>query len=39
VLMTIVFVEAFRRWYGLLQIHKTMTDSYGDQVLATAEDS
>lgn len=33
-LMTIVFVEAFRRWYVLLQIEKTVSDSYGDQVLA-----
>jgi len=38
VLMTIVFVEAFRRWYALLQIEKTVTDSYGDQVLALAEE-
>lgn len=38
VLMTIVFVEAFRRWYALLQIEKTVTDAYGDQVLALAEE-
>jgi carbon starvation protein len=38
VLMTIVFVEAFRRWYTLLQIEKTVTDGYGDQVLALAEE-
>ena len=37
VLMTIVFAEAFRRWYVLLQIEKTVTDNYGDQVLALAE--
>jgi len=36
VLMTIVFGEAFRRWYALLQIEKTVSDSYGDQVLALA---
>ena len=36
VLMTIVFVEAFRRWYALLQIEKTVTDGYGDQVLVLA---
>ncbi len=35
-LMTVVFVEAFRRWYALLQIDKTISDSYGDQVLALA---
>lgn len=35
-LMTVVFIEAFRRWYALLQIDKTITDSYGDQVLALA---
>jgi carbon starvation protein len=38
VLMTIVFFEAFRRWYNLLQIQGTVTDRYGDKVLATAED-
>lgn len=38
VLMTIVFFEAFRRWYALLQIEKTVADSYGDQVLALAEE-
>ncbi len=38
VLMTIVFVEAFRRWYALLQIEETVADSYGDQVLALAEE-
>lgn len=36
ILMTIVFVEAFRRWYALLRIGKTVFDSYGDQVLALA---
>ena len=38
ILMTIVFVEAFRRWYTLLHIEKTITDGYGDQVLALAEE-
>lgn len=38
VLMTIVFIEAFRRWYALLQIEKTIADGYGDQVLALAEE-
>lgn len=38
VLMTIVFVEAFRRWYSLLQIRQTVLDSYGDQVLVAVEE-
>ena len=38
VLMTIVFVEAFRRWYTLLQIQEKVKDSYGDDVLALVED-
>jgi len=37
-LMTIVFVEAFRRWYALLQVDHTTRDSFGDEVLALAED-
>ncbi len=37
-LMTIVFVEAFRRWYTLLHVDHTMKDSFGDDVLALAED-
>lgn len=36
VLMTIVFAEAFRRWYALIQIDKMVTDIYGEQVLALA---
>ncbi|MFZ2958027.1 MAG: carbon starvation protein A [Candidatus Ozemobacteraceae bacterium] len=32
-LMTIVFLAAFRKWYELLKIGKTVTDQYGDQVL------
>ena len=32
-LMTVVFVAAFRRWQALLQIEKTVADSHGDQVL------
>jgi len=38
VLMTIVFVEAFRRWYGLLQIRDMVTDSFGDKVLAAVKE-
>lgn len=37
-LMAIVFVEAFRRWFALLQVDRTVKDSYGDEVLALAED-
>jgi len=36
VLMTVVFIEAFRRWHALLQFDTTVADSYGDQVLALA---
>jgi carbon starvation protein len=32
-LMTVVFIAAFRHWWALLQIDTTVTDSYGDQVL------
>ena len=39
VLMTIIFIEAFRRWFSLLKISDTISDSYGDQVLALAEES
>ena len=38
VLMTVIFFEAFRRWYDLLQIERTVADTYGDQVLALAEE-
>jgi carbon starvation protein len=38
ILMTIVFVEAFRRWYALMQTDSTVTDGYGDQVLALDTD-
>jgi len=34
VLITIVFIEAFRRWHTLLQIESPVTDRYGDSVLA-----
>ena len=39
VLMTIIFIEAFRRWYDLLHIDSPVTDGYGDKVLALAEES
>jgi carbon starvation protein len=38
VLMAIVFFEAFRRWYNLLQIKEKVADVYGDLVLTTVED-
>jgi carbon starvation protein len=34
VLMTIVFIEAFRRWSYLLGIRELVTDRHGDRVLA-----
>lgn len=38
VLMTIVFVAAFRRWVDLMKINKTVRDSYGDHVLEIVKD-
>ena len=38
-LMTIIFIEAFRRWHALLQMTKRVTDPSGDEVLALAGDS
>ncbi|MBK7742958.1 MAG: carbon starvation protein A [Betaproteobacteria bacterium] len=38
VLITIVFVAAFRRWHSLLKIERSVTDNYGDKVLALAGD-
>jgi carbon starvation protein len=38
VLMAIVFIEAFRRWYTLLQIKGKVEDGYGDLVLETVEE-
>ncbi len=37
VLMSIVFVAAFRRWSVLLKIDKMVTDQYGDKVVALVE--
>jgi len=37
VLMTIVFIEAFRRWNILLRIEEKVSDDYGDQVLAVVQ--
>ncbi|HEX8989919.1 MAG TPA: carbon starvation protein A [Rhodocyclaceae bacterium] len=39
VLMVIVFVETFRRWYQLLHVDHTVKDAFGDEVLALAEDN
>jgi carbon starvation protein len=38
VLISIVFVAAFARWYELLQIDKRVTDKFGDQVLTLVSD-
>lgn len=38
VLISIVFVAAFARWYELLQIEKRVTDKFGDQVLDLVTD-
>jgi carbon starvation protein len=38
VLMAIVFIETFRRWHALLHTDHTVKDSFGDDVLALAED-
>ena len=39
VLITIVFIAAFARWYTLLKIEETVTDPHGDEVLALATDA
>ncbi|HTY04686.1 MAG TPA: carbon starvation protein A [Rhodocyclaceae bacterium] len=38
VLMVIVFIETFRRWYALLHVDHSVKDGFGDEVLALAED-
>jgi carbon starvation protein len=38
VLMTLVFVEAFWKWYELLKVEKPVKDKYGDLVLADVEE-
>ncbi|MCU0591784.1 MAG: carbon starvation protein A [Desulfobacterales bacterium] len=35
VLMVIVFVGTFRRWFQLLHVKKTVVDDFGDKVLVT----
>ena len=37
VLISIVFVAAFRRWSVLLKIDKMVTDQYGDKVVALVD--
>ncbi|ABB32914.1 carbon starvation protein CstA [Geobacter metallireducens RCH3] len=37
VLMAIVFIEAFRKWYALLQIREKVLDANGDLVLVPVE--
>ncbi|WP_319238338.1 carbon starvation protein A [uncultured Propionivibrio sp.] len=38
VLITIVFIAAFRRWSELLKIKDSVTDAYGDKVLVVVAD-
>ena len=38
VLITIVFIAAFHRWYSLLKADQEVVDAYGDRVLALAGD-
>jgi len=38
VLITIVFIAAFRRWSELLKIKESVTDAYGDKVLVVVAD-
>jgi len=38
VLMTVVFLAAFRRWYELTRLEASETDRYGDAVLVAVEE-
>jgi carbon starvation protein len=38
ILMAVLFVAAFKRWYELLQIKKAVADKYGDLVLDLVEE-
>ena len=38
VLMTIVFISAFLRWFKLLQVKERVEDAYGESVLETVEE-
>jgi carbon starvation protein len=37
-LMVIVFIEAFRKWYELLRVRETVPDKYGEMVLEVVEE-
>jgi carbon starvation protein len=37
-LMTIIFVSAFMKWYELLQVREPVADQYGDRVLEVVEE-
>ena len=38
VLMTIVFISAFLRWFKLLQVKERVEDAYGESVIETVEE-
>jgi carbon starvation protein len=38
ILMALVFIEAFRKWFQLLQVKSLMKDKYGELVLADVEE-
>ena len=38
ILMALVFIEAFRKWFQLLQIKQLVKDKYGEPVLAEVEE-
>ena len=38
ILMTIIFISAFMKWYELLQVEEQVIDQYGDSVLEVVEE-
>ena len=38
ILMALVFIEAFRKWFELLQVKQLVKDKYGEPVLADVEE-
>jgi carbon starvation protein len=38
ILMALVFIEAFRKWFELLQVKRLVTDKYGEPVLVEVEE-
>jgi len=38
ILMALVFIEAFRKWFQLLQVKELVKDKYGEPVLAEVEE-